>query len=83
MRAYVDPETGAFTGAPPGAGGEAAPAEHAGEAVKEQALPGGGVIVHVPTRLKKPLVARIGCDGRPHIAHEAAADQPTARSSRE
>jgi hypothetical protein len=50
------------------------------ETIVEKPLAGGGVMAHVPNRLKKPLVATIGCDGRAHIGHETAADQPPARS---
>jgi hypothetical protein len=79
MRAYVDPRTGAFTATPP-SGAAAGTTPMPAETIVEKPLAGGGVMAHVPNRLKKPLVATIGCDGRAHIGHETAADQPAARS---
>jgi hypothetical protein len=80
MKAYIDPQTGAFLSEPPPG---TPPLQLSPDAFSTSdqglvgtPLPGGGVKVDLQGRFRSPLTATVGPDGKVTITHQRPAAPP-------
>lgn len=82
MRVYIDPVTGEFAEPPAGAAhapSAASSTSDAGLVEIPSPVPGGGVMVDLQGRFRRPLVATIDADGKMTIRHLPVCGTPTIK----